>query len=54
MLGDVKFAALLAGYLAWVSWPTVLAGLAGGFLAAGIILLATGPDVRASETSALS
>ncbi len=39
-LGDVKLAALLAGYLAWRGWLTMFAGLAGGFLAAGIAALA--------------
>ena len=35
-LGDVKLAGLLAGYLAWRSWLTMVAGLALGFLAAGV------------------
>lgn len=51
-LGDVKLAALLAGYLAWYGWLAVFAGLAGGFLAAGIavlILLALGRAVRSSH-----
>lgn len=51
-LGDVKLAALLAGYLAWYGWLTVFAGLAGGFLAAGIaalILLALGRADRSSH-----
>jgi len=51
-LGDVKLAALLAGYLAWHGWLTVFAGLAGGFLAAGIaalILLGLGRADRSSH-----
>jgi leader peptidase (prepilin peptidase)/N-methyltransferase len=39
-LGDVKLAALLAGFLTWHSWLTAFAGLAGGFLTAGIAALA--------------
>ncbi|SOD72885.1 leader peptidase (prepilin peptidase)/N-methyltransferase [Jatrophihabitans sp. GAS493] len=35
-LGDVKLAGLLAGYLAWFGWLTVIGGLATGFVAAGI------------------
>lgn len=35
-LGDVKLAGLLAGYLAWFGWLTVIGGLAAGFLTAGI------------------
>ncbi len=35
-LGDVKLAGVLAGYLAWRSWPTMVAGLALGFLTAGV------------------
>lgn len=38
-LGDVKLASVLAGYLAWRGWLTVSAGLAGGFLAAGVFAL---------------
>ena len=44
-LGDVKLAGLLAGYLAWRSWPTMVAGLALGFVLAGVVaaaLLVTG------------
>ena len=51
-LGDVKLAALLAGYLAWHGWLTAFAGLAGGFLAAGIaalVLLALGRADRSSH-----
>ena len=51
-LGDVKLTALLAGYLAWHGWLTVFAGLAGGFLAAGIaalVLLALGRADRSSH-----
>jgi leader peptidase (prepilin peptidase)/N-methyltransferase len=51
-LGDVKLAALLAGFLAWRSWLTAFAGLAGGFLAAGIaalVLLAIGRATRSTH-----
>lgn len=51
-LGDVKLAALLAGYLAWHSWQAVFAGLAGGFLAAAIaalVLLGSGRADRSSH-----
>jgi leader peptidase (prepilin peptidase)/N-methyltransferase len=36
-LGDVKLAAVLAGYLAWRSWATMVTGLALGFLVAGVV-----------------
>lgn len=51
-LGDVKLAALLAGYLAWFGWLTVLTGLAAGFLIAGVVsigLLATQRATRATQ-----
>jgi leader peptidase (prepilin peptidase)/N-methyltransferase len=51
-LGDVKLAAMLAGYLAWFSWSHVVTGLASGFLAsgvAGIALLATGHANRGTR-----
>ena len=35
-LGDVKLAGLLATYLGWRSWPTMVTGLALGFLTAGV------------------
>ena len=43
-LGDVKLAGLLAGFLGWLGWVSVVVGLAVGFLAAGalaIVLLVT-------------
>lgn len=45
-LGDVKLAAVLAGYLAWRGWLTVLDGLAAGFLVAG-----TGGHIPAGHRS---
>jgi leader peptidase (prepilin peptidase)/N-methyltransferase len=48
-LGDVKLVGLLAGYLGWQGWLTVVAGLAAGFLAAGVVgilLLLTGRATR--------
>jgi leader peptidase (prepilin peptidase)/N-methyltransferase len=47
--GDVKLTAVLAGHLAWFGWPSVIAGIACGFLlggAAAIALLAAGRATR--------
>lgn len=52
-LGDVKLAALLAGVLAWRSWLTAFAGLAGGFLAAGLTALALLAAGRATRSTHL-
>ena len=52
-LGDVKLAALLAGFLAWRSWLTAFAGLAGGFLTAGIAALALLAAGRATRSTHL-
>jgi leader peptidase (prepilin peptidase)/N-methyltransferase len=43
---------LLGGYLGWRSWTAVIGGLAGGFLAAGVVgigLLVAGRASRSAQ-----
>ena len=51
--GDVKFAGLIGGVLAYLSWPALLLGVFAGFVLAavvGVVLIAAG---RASRRTAL-
>ena len=50
-LGDVKLTALLAGYLAWFGWLTVIGGIAGGLLLAGVASILALISGHASRTT---
>jgi leader peptidase (prepilin peptidase)/N-methyltransferase len=51
--GDTKLAAVLAGYLGWFGWATVLSGFAAGLLLAALGAIALVAAGRASMKSAI-